>query len=250
MPEKDIESGHAHLLPSEVQRPRAPRRGIFSLLFGFLRKKDVDQIWEDKSDDAENWSSTRGTFDPTLPYTPGKPQKKAKPVSNPPEERPTGEIEPELTKTLQDKFPTIVAKDTRQHPAFEISQDELQEKLLPVLNYLRDNSELGYNWPQHMTAVDWPDDQQLELIYVIRNLDSGKLLCIHVRVPRDEPKVPSSANLFHGFDWHEREVFELFGVQFTDHPDLRKLLLDSSYPGYPMLKGYEDDEHEFIPRPY
>lgn len=246
MPEKDIETDHAHLLPSEVQRPRTPRRGIFSLLFGFLRKKDLDEKWEDKSDDAENWSSTRGTFDPALPYTPGKPQKKAKPVSNLPEERSTAEIEPELAKTLQDKFPKIAAKDTRQYPAFEISQAEL----LPLLNFLRENSELGYNWPQHMTAIDWPDEQQLELIYVLRNLDSGKQLSIHIRVPRNEPQVPSSANLFRGFDWHEREVYELFGVQFTDHPDLRKLLLDSSYPGYPLLKGYEDDEHEFIPRPY
>lgn len=245
MPVEDIQTGHAHLPPAEAQQPRAVRRGLLSRFLGFLRRQSSPETWEPQSDTSTDWSSVRGTFDPALPYTPGRPQKKEKIVTNPLTDRASSDLEPLLSTKLSARFPGIVALPAKQWPAFSLKREEL----LAVLSFLA-VPEFGYQWPDFVTAIDRPESSELELVYALRNLQSGKLVSIHLRVERNEPKVPSAALLFRGFDWHEREVYELYGVQFIDHPDLRKLLLDSNYPGYPMLKGYTDPEHEFIPRPY
>jgi NADH-quinone oxidoreductase subunit C len=248
MPNDDIERSHSHLPQRSLQEPKAPRKGIFSFLFGFLRKRDMETKWKPNADISENWTSARGSFDPSLPYTAGKPQKKAKPETNPLENRNSNEIDPEIASTLQKRFANIISLESRQIPAFKTTPEDLLE----VLTFLKDERTLNFSWPQHMTAIDWPDKNQLELVYVLRNISSkeGKAISIHIFTDRHKARVPSSAKIFSGFNWHEREVYELYGVEFIDHPDLRKLLLDSTYQGFPMLKGYKDDEHEFIQKPY
>ncbi len=231
-------------LPDGTLEPQPkPRRGLFSILLGFLHRKDLSR-WTGGSTPETSWSSARGNFDRTQAYVGRKVVKKGKPETTPLENKPSAEREPELAALFAKNFPEARAEETRQYPAFQITM----EMLLPALTLLRDQS--NYNWPQHVTAIDFPEKNELLLTYTLRELSTGKLVALHLPVPRTGAKVPTSARLFAGFNWHEREVFELFGVTFSGHPDLRKLLLDSSYPGSPMLKGYKDDEHEFVVKPY
>jgi len=118
------------------------------------------------------------------------------------------------------------------------------------LSWLKCKAPRPFSLPLHMSAIDWPDKQQIELVYELRSSCSNARVSIHALVPRENPHIISSASVFECFNWHEREAAELFGVVFDSHPDPRKLLLDSTYTGFPLRKEYEDPEHEFIKKPY
>jgi NADH-quinone oxidoreductase subunit C len=71
---------------------------------------------------------------------------------------------------------------------------------------------------------------------------------LKVQLDRETPVVPSLVPLYKAADWHEREAYDMYGIVYTDHPDLRRILLPEDWPGYPMRKDYEfPDEYQGIP---
>jgi NADH-quinone oxidoreductase subunit C len=109
--------------------------------------------------------------------------------------------------------------------------------LLEVLRALRDRH--GYRYYISATAVD--GKQQIELLHGLRNLDSNDDLWVRARLSRERPEVDSAAFLYAGAEWHEREIFDLFGVVFRSHPDLRRILMPDDYEGYPLRKDFAID---------
>ena len=98
---------------------------------------------------------------------------------------------------------------------------------------------LGCTYFSFLTAIDWKADG-LEVVAWLDNLDAG--VSIQLRTKLGETAVcPSLTPLYRGANWMERECYDMFGVQFADHPDLRRILLADDWEGHPLLKSYAVD---------
>ncbi len=89
-----------------------------------------------------------------------------------------------------------------------------------------------------VTCVDFKT--HLTMVYHLRSMQTDETVVIKIQLDRDLPVVASVSDIWRTAEFHEREAFEMFGVQFTGHPDLRKLILPDDFEGYPMRKDFED----------
>lgn len=107
-------------------------------------------------------------------------------------------------------------------------------EILEVCLKLKDN----YDYLAFVTAVDYPEQAVIELVYNLRSLVDQKNIILKVKLARENPAVDSVAMVWPAAEWQEREIFDLFGVKFTGHPDLRRILLPEDWQGHPLLKDY------------
>lgn len=118
-----------------------------------------------------------------------------------------------------------------------------------IARFLRDDPRTGLDWLRCISAVDLFEKQQFELIYELHATQPGatpqahwtirRELTVKVRVPRDQPVLPSVAAVWPAADWHEREAHDLMGVVFEGHPNLRRILCCDDWVGHPLRKDYE-----------
>ncbi|MBF0239155.1 MAG: NADH-quinone oxidoreductase subunit C [SAR324 cluster bacterium] len=120
--------------------------------------------------------------------------------------------------------------------ALEITATSLHE----VMRTMRQQPDLGFDMLCSHTAVDWLENG-FELIYVLYSTQFRQSLMIIVNIPRENPVIPTVSDIWLTAEAQEREVFDLFGVQYDHHPDLRRLFLEDDWVGYPMRKDYKDD---------
>ncbi|OGB90648.1 hypothetical protein A2625_04400 [candidate division WOR-1 bacterium RIFCSPHIGHO2_01_FULL_53_15] len=97
-----------------------------------------------------------------------------------------------------------------------------------------------YDYLPFMTAIDYPEKNIIELVYRLQSTATNETLMLKVELPRDKAEVSSLISVWPAADWHEREVYDMFGVKFIGHPDLRRILLPPDWQGYPLLKDYTD----------
>jgi NADH-quinone oxidoreductase subunit C len=98
---------------------------------------------------------------------------------------------------------------------------------------------LGYAYYSFCCGVDWPDEDRMELFDQVASMSSTVRVTVKCSMPRSAPRVPTAINVYAGAAWHEREAWELFGIQFAGHLKMRRLLLPDWQEGYPMRKDYE-----------
>ena len=110
--------------------------------------------------------------------------------------------------------------------------------------YLRDDDKFEMKHFTDLTAVDYPerepDEPRFEVILAVRSLSTNKRMRIKTRV-EDGKSLPSLKPVYAGADWAEREVFDMFGITFEDHGDLRRILMYEEFEGYPLRKDYPID---------
>lgn len=107
-------------------------------------------------------------------------------------------------------------------------------RLAELLAFARD--ELDLRHPADLTATD--TGEEFVLIYRLVSIAKGYSMLLHCPLPRENPAVPSGVSLWPGLDWHEREVYDMFGIHFDGHPDLRRILLPDDWEGHPFRKDY------------
>ncbi|OGR83495.1 MAG: hypothetical protein A2636_02370 [Elusimicrobia bacterium RIFCSPHIGHO2_01_FULL_64_10] len=117
------------------------------------------------------------------------------------------------------------------------------EKLPALAKILKEDAKLGFDYLVMVTAVDHPKTTAAELarmdvVYQFYSLARRHRLVVKVSVPRENPEVPSLADLWSTADWQEREVYDMFGIRFAGHPDLRRILMWDEFPGWPLRKDY------------
>jgi NADH-quinone oxidoreductase subunit C len=116
--------------------------------------------------------------------------------------------------------------------------------LADVLRYCRDEPALAFDMLTDLTAVDYSkfpgreDGPRFEVVYQLLSLTHLHRLRVKVRVSEDEPEVPTASTLWPIANWLEREVWDMFGIRFAGHPDLRRLLLYEEFVGHPLRKDY------------
>src|SRR6266436_6184033 len=106
--------------------------------------------------------------------------------------------------------------------------------LVAVCRFLRD--QLGFDLLSFISGVDMLD--HLEIVYHVRSIVRGQLLQIKVRLDHEKPELDSVVSVWPTANWLERETYDLFGIKFAGHPDLRRMLLDDDFEGYPLLKSF------------
>jgi NADH-quinone oxidoreductase subunit C len=146
-----------------------------------------------------------------------------------PEETPSPE---ELA--IRARFPEAVQTATLavDIPTLTIDRSQVEA----VARMLKE--ELEYHFPACASGVDRLD--QFEVVYHLQSLATGRLVGLKVAVPKEDPHTPSLTGVWRGVDWHEREVFDLFGILFDGHPDLRRILLPDDWEGHPLRKDYTE----------
>lgn len=105
-----------------------------------------------------------------------------------------------------------------------------------AMELLRRHPQLSFDYLQLVTAVDWVS--HFDVVYHLWSMDHAHKIAVKVTVSREEPHVPSVADLWPAADWHEREQYDLLGVVFDGHPDLRRILCPEDWEGHPLRKDY------------
>jgi len=114
------------------------------------------------------------------------------------------------------------------------------DQLKPLALFLRNDPELSFDFLFCLTGVDWLT--HLMVVYHLTSLDHRHTIVTKVKIPdRENPAVETVCDIWKTAEFHEREVYDLFGIKFNNHPDLRRILLDEDWKGYPMRKDYKDE---------
>ena len=129
----------------------------------------------------------------------------------------------------------VVTEPATQLPEVKVPR----EKFRALMEWLHDG-ELALDFPMCMTAVDWPEINKITCVYHLYSMAHKHKLVVKVDADREAPNVPTVSDLWEGCNWLEREVFDLFGVTFQDHPDLRRIMLTDDWVGFPLRKDYKD----------
>jgi NADH-quinone oxidoreductase subunit C len=141
----------------------------------------------------------------------------------------------EITTAVSQQFPSATPRASLDCPAFNIPPGEA----IALLRHLRDVQ--GYDFLMDVTAIDWSAEKSPRFTVVWHLYSSAKHT--YVRVAADcasdsDPVMPTATVLWAGADWHERETFDMFGIKFTGHPDLRRILMWDEYPYFPLRKEF------------
>lgn len=118
---------------------------------------------------------------------------------------------------------------------FEVAVEDIHE----VLSFLKNDSFLKFNFLTDITAVHYPEKEKaLAVVYHIHSLVNNVRVRIKVFLPVANPAIPTATTLWDGANWMERETFDFYGIQFTGHPDLRRILNVDDMTVFPMRKEY------------
>jgi NADH-quinone oxidoreductase subunit C len=113
------------------------------------------------------------------------------------------------------------------------------EQILPVCEFLWKNPATYFDSLSCLTAIDQgPEAGKMEVIYTLYSIPNHLTLHLRVILDRSSPTISSVSSIWRTADWHEREAFDLLGIQFSGHPDLRRILLPEDWEGHPLRKDY------------
>ncbi len=153
---------------------------------------------------------------------------------------------PTAALDLAARFPGAVTPDER--PSYSGWMVD-KAKLLEFAAFVRDD--LGYDFLSSVTGVDYLDDQKMEVVYHTYKTTGGPALVFKVQIPRVDPvEVPSLTPIWPGAELQEREAWDLLGIKFSGHPDLRRILMWEGFEGHPLRKDWQEPFYEEDNKPF
>jgi NADH-quinone oxidoreductase subunit C len=121
------------------------------------------------------------------------------------------------------------------------------EAIVEISRFLRDDPNLKFEVLSDLTALDWPKEEKIQVVYHLYSYSNKSQIVLKVDLPRDNSKIPTLEGVWKVANWFEREVFDLFGVVFEGHTDLRRIMLPEDWVGHPLRKDYvEEEEYDGI----
>ena len=144
----------------------------------------------------------------------------------------------EIQQRLKDLIPyaDIELEEIAVEPVLRIST----ETLLAVATALKSDAQLQFECLKCLSGVERGD--QLQVVYHLYSISRHHHLTLRCSVPKETPVVPSLCGVWSAADWHEREAFDMLGVRFEHHPDLRRILCADDWEGHPLRKDYRPPE--------
>jgi len=116
------------------------------------------------------------------------------------------------------------------------------EQLPEVARFLKTDPELFFDCLSNLSGVDYPKENAIQVVYHLHSYRHRHWIVLKVNAHRDDPRVPTVCDVWRHAEWQEREVFDLLGVDFTGHPDMRRLLMPEDWPGHPLRKDFVEPE--------
>jgi NADH-quinone oxidoreductase subunit C len=152
-----------------------------------------------------------------------------------------------VLERLRERFGEVIEKT---HEDFgDATALVARDKLVEILFFLRDDPELQFNLSSTVTGVDYlGQEPRFEVVYHLYSTVKKHRVRVKVRVPEEDPEVDSSVPVWAGNNWHEREVFDLFGIKFKGHPDLRRMFMWKTFEGHALRKDYPKDRRQPLAR--
>jgi NADH-quinone oxidoreductase subunit C len=148
---------------------------------------------------------------------------------------------------LETKFGDAIVRTETQHG------DEIAwvagEKLVDVATWLRDDPAMAFDSAMFVTAIDrLGDEPRFEVCFQLRSLRHRHRIRLKVGVGDEDPTVPSLSGLWPSLDWQERETYDMYGIVFEGHPDLRRIYMYDEFVGYPLRKDYPKEKRQPLVR--
>jgi NADH-quinone oxidoreductase subunit C len=142
----------------------------------------------------------------------------------------------EIHTRVKERFGEQVLEfdDSVLNPYIKLAPEGVAE----VARYLRDEPDLQFNYLMCLSGVDYGAGKSLGVVYHLQSMPLMHQIVLKVELPRESPAVPSVALIWRTADWHEREIYDLFGIRFEGHPDLRRIFLPDDWEGHPLRKDY------------
>ncbi len=142
----------------------------------------------------------------------------------------------ELEKKINSELTTKIDKSKITHNQLYLDIDK--EDLLDVTLFLKTNKDTKFRQLIDITAVDYPEEpQRFKIVYLLLSHEFNQRLILRYRINENEV-INSLTSIFPSANWMEREVFDMYGINFKDHPDLRRILTDYGFEGHPLRKDF------------
>tara|TARA_B100001758_G_scaffold126051_1_gene108489 strand:- start:100 stop:690 length:591 start_codon:yes stop_codon:yes gene_type:complete len=162
-----------------------------------------------------------------------------------------------MEKIINSELTSKVKSSKIKHNQIYLNIEE--SELINVTMFLKNNNNTKFKQLIDITAVDYPDnDRRFKLVYLLLSHENNQRLVINFTIKENE-FVNSLTSIFPAANWVEREVFDMYGIEFKDHPDLRRILTDYDFQGFPLRKDfpltghnevrYSEDEKKVIYEP-
>ena len=162
-----------------------------------------------------------------------------------------------LEKKINSELTTKINKTEIKHNQIYLESDK--DDLIDICLFLKTNSETKFRQLIDITVVDYPDrSQRFEIVYLFLSHEFNQRIVLSYLI-NDNEVIPSLTSVFPSANWMEREVFDMYGVDFKDHPDLRRILTDQGFEGHPLRKDfpltghtevrYREDEQKVVTEP-
>ena len=144
----------------------------------------------------------------------------------------------EVLQALQKNFPDVSFElvETKPESAVRVPA----ERIVDIAAYLKETPELSFDSLMCLSGVD--RQGSFEVVYHIHSMAHNHRTVLKVSLPSEKPQVPTVSHIWRTAEWHEREAYDLVGVEFLNHPDPRRILLPDDWEGHPLRKDYQAPE--------
>jgi NADH-quinone oxidoreductase subunit C len=146
-----------------------------------------------------------------------------------------------IQKRLHEKFGAAVGAvvEGRSHDSIDVDAGKIDE----ICAFMRSDPQLKFDRVSNLTGVDHPHENKVKVVYHLHSYEHGHEIVLRVDADRDSPKVATVSAVWPAANWLEREAYDLVGIDFVGHPDLRRILLPDDWIGHPLRKDYEEQSH-------
>jgi NADH-quinone oxidoreductase subunit C len=164
---------------------------------------------------------------------PAKEQEKARSKSK------TREVSHRVHARLAERFGLLVRLVEAVDP-YTVVEDPA--RFLEVMRFLKQDPELRFDFLRSVTGTDYPEEKVIESVYHLYSYETGLAHVVKLRLDRESPEAPTVEGLWPTANWFERENYDLLGIVYLGHSDLRRLLLPDDWTGHPLRKDYVESE--------